>query len=101
VVLRLRTAKRTVHCEGEEVATRPERSHRKFDIKAKPVRWLGFFLDCRMNWRAHVKHRLGLGHHRMRTMAKIMTANGIRRKLARNVGRAVAMSIAAYGIEAI
>jgi hypothetical protein len=59
---------------------------RRFDIKAKPVRWLGFFLDCRMNWRAHVKHRLALGHHRLRTMARIMTANGIRRKLARKVG---------------
>jgi hypothetical protein len=31
---------------------------RKFDIKAKPVRWLSFFLDYRMNWGAHVKHRL-------------------------------------------
>jgi hypothetical protein len=40
---------------------------RKFDIKAKPVRWLGFFLDCRINWQAHVKHRLALGHHRIRT----------------------------------
>jgi hypothetical protein len=30
-----------------------------------------------------------------------MTANGIRRKLARKVGWAVAMSTAAYGIEAI
>jgi hypothetical protein len=54
-----------------------------------------------MNWRAHVKHRLALGHHRMRTMARIMTANGIGRKLARKVGWAVAMSTAAYGIEAI
>jgi hypothetical protein len=72
---------------------------RQFDIKAKPVRWLGFFLDCRMNWRTHVKHRLALGHHRIRTMARIMTANGIRRKLARKVGWAVAMSTAAYGIE--
>jgi hypothetical protein len=74
---------------------------RKFDINAKSVRWKGFFLDCRMNWRAHVKHRLALGHHRMRTMARIMTANGIRRKLACKVGCAAAMSTAAYGIEAI
>jgi hypothetical protein len=74
---------------------------RKFDIKAKPVRWLGFFLDCRMNWRAHVKHRLTLGHHRLRTMARIMTANGIQRKLACKVGWTAAMSTAAYGIEAI
>jgi hypothetical protein len=28
---------------------------RKFDILAKPVRWLGFFIDCRFSWRAHVK----------------------------------------------
>jgi hypothetical protein len=54
-----------------------------------------------MNWRAHVKHRLALGHHRLRTMARIMTANGSRRKLARKVGWAVAMSTLAYGIKAI
>jgi hypothetical protein len=74
---------------------------RKFDIKAKPVQWLGLFLDCRMNWQAHVKHRLALGHHRLRTMVRIMTANGIRRKLTRKVGWVMAMSAAAYGIEAI
>jgi hypothetical protein len=54
-----------------------------------------------MNWRVHVKHRLALGHHRMRTMARIMTANEICRKLAHKAGWAVAMSTAAYGIEAI
>jgi hypothetical protein len=54
-----------------------------------------------MNWRAHVKHRLALGHHRLRTMARIMTANGIKRKLARKVGSAVAMFTAVYGIEAM
>jgi ribonuclease HI len=74
---------------------------RKFDILAKPVRWLGFFIDCRFNWRAHVKHRLALGHHRLRTIARIMKANGIPRKLARKVAWAVAMSTAAYGVEAI
>jgi hypothetical protein len=74
---------------------------RKFDHKAKPVRWLGFFLDCRMNWRAHVKHRLALGRHRLRTMGRIMTTNDICKKLARKVGWAIAMSTAAYGIEAI
>jgi hypothetical protein len=62
---------------------------------------LGFFPDCRINWRAHVKHRLALGYHRFRTMARIMTANGIRRKLASKVRWAVAMSTAAYGVEAI
>ena len=25
---------------------------REFDIKAKPTRWLGFFVSCRMNWQA-------------------------------------------------
>jgi hypothetical protein len=74
---------------------------RKFDINAKPVRWLGFFLDCRMNWQAHVKHRLALGHHRLRTIARVMNANGVPRKLARKVAWSVAMSTAAYGIEAI
>jgi hypothetical protein len=85
--------KRPIHRQSQEMESQY--------IKAKPVRWLGFFLDCRMNWKAHVKHRLALGHHRMRTMARIMTANGIRRKLTRKVGWAVAMSTAAYGIEAI
>jgi hypothetical protein len=36
---------------------------RKFDITAKPVRWLGFFPDCQMNWKTHAKHRLALEHH--------------------------------------
>jgi hypothetical protein len=43
----------------------------------------------------------GSGHHRIRIMAGVMNANGIKRKLARKVGRAVAMSTAVYGIEAI
>jgi hypothetical protein len=34
-------------------------------------------------------------------MAKIMTANGFRRKLARKVGWTVVMSTAAYGVETI
>jgi hypothetical protein len=51
-----------------------------------------------MNWQAHVKRRLAaLGHHRLRTMARIMNANGVSRKVA----WAVAMSTTAYGIEAI
>jgi len=74
---------------------------RKFDIKAKPTRWLGFFIDCRLDWKAHVRHRLALGHHRLGTISGIMTANGIPRRLARKVAWAVAMSIAAYGVEAI
>jgi len=36
---------------------------RRFDIKTKPVCWLGFFIDCRFNWQAHVRHRLTLGSH--------------------------------------
>jgi ribonuclease HI len=74
---------------------------RKFNINAKPVRWLGFFLDCRMNWQAHVKHRLALGHYRLRTIARVMNAHGVPRKLARKIAWSVAMSTAAYGIEAI
>jgi hypothetical protein len=79
----------------------PKRITRKFDIKAKPVRWLEFFLDCRLNWQAHVKHRLALGHHRIRTISRVMNANGVPRKLARKIAWAVSMSTAAYGIEAI
>jgi hypothetical protein len=48
---------------------------RKFNIKAKPVRWLGFYLDPRFNRQAHVDHRLALGHHRIKTLARIMGAN--------------------------
>jgi hypothetical protein len=54
-----------------------------------------------MNWQAHVKHRLALGHHRLRTIDRVMNANGVPRKLARKVAWSVAMSTAAYGIEAI
>jgi hypothetical protein len=74
---------------------------RKFDIKAKPVRWLDFFLDCRLDWQAHVRHRLALDHHRIRTISRVMNANGVPRKLARKIAWAVSMSTAAYGIEAI
>jgi hypothetical protein len=74
---------------------------RRFSIKAKPVRWLGFFLDVKFNWQAHVKNRLALGHHRLKTLARVMGANGTPRRLARKVAWAVAMSTAAYGVEAI
>jgi hypothetical protein len=74
---------------------------RKFDILAKPVQWMGCVIDYRFNWRAHVKHRLALGHHRLRASARVMKANGIPRKLARKVAWAVAMSTAAYGVEAL
>jgi hypothetical protein len=74
---------------------------RKFDSCAKPVRWLRFFIDCRFNWRAHVKHRLALGHHSLREIARVMKPNGIPQKLARKVAWAVAMSAVAYGVEAI
>jgi ribonuclease HI len=74
---------------------------RKFNIKAKPTRWLGFFIDCRLNWQAHTRHRLALGHHRLRTVARIMNSNGIPRKLARKVAWAVSMATASYGVEAL
>ena len=75
--------------------------HRRFDIKAKPTRWLGFFIDCCFNWQAHVRHRLAFGHYRIKATARVMNANGVQRKLARKVSWAVGMSTAAYGIEAI
>jgi hypothetical protein len=74
---------------------------RRFNLKAKPVRWLVFFLDPKFNWQAHVEHRLALGHYRPRTLARVMGANGTPRRLARKVARAVTMSTAAYGVEAI
>ena len=58
---------------------------RRFDIKAKPTRWLGFFIDCRFNWQAHVGHRLALGHYRIKATARVTDANGVQRKLARKV----------------
>ena len=74
---------------------------RKFNMMTKPTQWLGFFVDCQLNWRAHVRHRLVLGYHRLRTVTRVMTANGILRKLARMVARAAAMSTADYSIEAL
>ena len=62
---------------------------RHFDINAKPVRWLGFFLDPRFNFQAHIKHRLALGHHRIKTTARVMGANDVPRKTARKVAWAV------------
>ena len=72
-----------------------------FDLHAKPTRWLGFFVDSRLNWQAHVCHQLALKHHRLRTVSRATSTNRIPRKLARKVAWAVAMSTAAYGIEAI
>jgi hypothetical protein len=69
---------------------------RRFNIKAKPVRWLDFFLDSKFNRQAHVKHRLVLGHHRIRTLARVMGANSTPHRLARKVTWAVAMSTTAY-----
>jgi hypothetical protein len=43
---------------------------RKFDIHAKPVRWLGFSVDCKLNWQAHIHHRLALSSHRNWTMSR-------------------------------
>jgi hypothetical protein len=63
--------------KGEDKRMEAEwrRVTRKFDINAKPVRWLGFVLDCRMNWQAHVKHCLALGPRRLRTIARVIIAN--------------------------
>jgi hypothetical protein len=49
----------------------------------------------------HVKHRLALGHYRIRAVSRVMNANGVTRKLARKIAWAVSKSTAAYGIEAI
>ena len=72
-----------------------------FNINAKPTRWLGFFVDCRLNWQAHIRHQLPLGHCRLRTITRVMVANGIPRKLAGKVAWAAVMSIATYGVETI
>jgi hypothetical protein len=74
---------------------------RWFNIKAKPVSWLGFFLDQMFNWQAHVKPRLALGHYRIKKSARVMGANGTPRKPAGKVAWSVAMSTAAYEAEAI
>jgi hypothetical protein len=91
----------------------------KFDIKSKPVRWLGFFLGCRFNWQAHVKQAGTMTRLLPRLSVQlagpcqaspgpwasqdpqIMNANGVPRRLARKIAWAVSMSTAAYVIEAI
>jgi len=50
---------------------------RAFDIHAKPVRWLGFPIDPRFNWQAHIRHRIALGRHRLRAVSRVMSASGI------------------------
>jgi len=42
-----------------------------------------------------------LGQHRLRTITRIINANGVKRSLARKVAWAMAMSTAAYGVGAI
>jgi hypothetical protein len=72
---------------------------RSFDIHAKPVRWLGFFIDCRLDWRTD---RLALGAHQIPEITRVMQANSIPQKLARKSSMsAVVISTTAYGIEAI
>jgi len=58
-------------------------------------------LTPQLNWQAHAKYRLALRGYRIRTVSRMMSANGIPRRLARKVAWAVAMSTAAYGIEAM
>ena len=62
---------------------------------------LRFFTDCRLNWQAHLRHRVALGHNYLRTISRAMPANSIPTKLARKVAWTVAMSTAAYGIGSI
>jgi len=36
------------------------RMGQQFDAKYKPIRWLGFFVDPKLNWKGHVKHWLNI-----------------------------------------
>jgi hypothetical protein len=65
------------------------------------TRWLGFYLDPFLNWRAHVKIRVQQGLWRQPKVARFMQRWGINRKLARTVAWSTSMATAAYGIEAI
>jgi hypothetical protein len=65
------------------------------------TRWLGFYLDPFLNWRAHVKIRVQQGLWRQQKVARFMQRWGINRKLARTVAWSTSMATAAYGIEAI
>ena len=58
------------------------------------------FVDCRLSGQAHIIQSLALGHHRPHTVSKVVTANGVPRKLARKVTW-FAMTTAAFGVEAI
>jgi hypothetical protein len=75
--------------------------HRSFHRHSKPMRWLGFYLDPRLDWRDHTRLRLALGHHRIATASRVMKANGVPRRIARKIGWSLAMSAAAYGMEVI
>jgi hypothetical protein len=65
------------------------------------TRWLGFYIDPVLNWRAHVKIRVQQGLWRQQKVARFMQRWGINRKLARTVAWSTSMGTAAYGIEAI
>jgi hypothetical protein len=65
------------------------------------TRWLGFYLDPFLNWRAHVQIRVQQGLWRQQKVARFMQRGGINRKLAHTVAWSTSMATAAYGIEAI
>jgi hypothetical protein len=58
------------------------------------TRWLGFYLDPFLNWRAHVKIQVQQGLLRQQKVARFMQRWGINRELARTVAWSTSMATA-------
>jgi hypothetical protein len=65
------------------------------------TRWLGFYLDRCLNWKAHVDNCVQRGLWKQQYVRRFMAAYGINRKLARTVAWSTTMAIATYGMEVI
>jgi hypothetical protein len=60
------------------------------------TRWLGFYLDRCLNWKAHVDNCVQRGLWKQQHVRRFMAAHGINRKLARTVAWSTTMATATY-----
>jgi hypothetical protein len=65
------------------------------------TRWLGFYLDRFLNWRAHIDTCVQRALWKQQQVRRFMAAYGINRKRARTVSWSTAMTTATYRIEVI
>jgi hypothetical protein len=65
------------------------------------TRWLGFYLDRCLNWKAHVDNCVQRGLWKHQYVRRFMAAHGINRKLARTGAWSTTMATATYGVEVI